>query len=697
MKRQTSKTLHVLCLTLASGLFTVGLGRAQSPEMVAVELNHPALHYEGIRYLDVKPDLVRFSRFEPDLLEQGKPQLGFNPDKAKNTTGGVIAFRTDSQSVQLRFRPTADLNRGSEFAAFLDGQYTQSYRFNRNQQEMAIRLEGGQDGSSRLWELTLPSFSNPQLLAFEIEKGAVLESPRVGGRKVYVALGDSITHGTGQGSATHLTWPFILSRKLDYTLYNLAVGGSGVSMAAAQTLADFESIDLITVLIGYNDWNGEGDGVDEFRDQYVQMMEAIRASHPRTPVFYISPLFTWREVSNATGLPIEKFREVVRELVEELGQGDPNVHFIAGESVSSEKNLQPEGSKDVVHLTADGAALLAESLYPIVAAEPGYSVETTAGRVTLHNGTDIQVAVVPEAGGELSGFSVFFDGEWHELIYRALDYGGAKGWRGKAQLLWPATGVTLNRESQTQAYDLDGVEYAMPFHGFAKEYPWRLVGQEQTGEYASVTLELEDSDETRKYYPFDFRLQVQYRLGDGRLSLSYEVSSGAENHRAMPFSIGNHITFKAPLIAGSEPGSLMFENDFPDLLVRQADKTFSGEVNASPYRGTHALGELTRRSAASLGGLPGKATLTMIDRSGLRVQLAHEASKAPTSPAIQFNLWADAKDGFFSPEPWVGTQNSLNNDAGLIKLAPGESWQWRVDIIPDLKSSDEQTVQEETK
>lgn len=361
------KILSAFCMALGFCMLPVAATWGESPDLVAVELDHPGLHYQGIRYLDVKSDLVRFSRFEPGLLKLGKPQLGFNPVKARNTTGGVIAFRTDSPSVQLKFRPTADLNRGSEFAAFIDGQFTQSYRFSRNEQEMEIRLESARGGNSHLWELTLPSFSNPELVGFELEKGAELEPPHVSGRKVYVALGDSITHGTGQGSATHLTWPFILSRKLGYTLYNLAVGGSGVSLAAAQALADFESIDLITVLIGYNDWNGEGNSVDEFRSEYVQMMAAIRENHPDTPVYYISPLFTWREASKTSGLPIDEFRQVVRQLAEEWSAGDPNIHFIAGESVSSAKNLQPRGAKDVVHLTADGAALLAEALYPIVA------------------------------------------------------------------------------------------------------------------------------------------------------------------------------------------------------------------------------------------------------------------------------------------------------------------------------------------
>jgi lysophospholipase L1-like esterase len=346
------------CLFVAS---TLAWGK--QPALSKIDLDDPGIDYQGIRYLSVQPDVVRFSRFRPDLLELGKPALGFNPVKARVTTGGTIAFRTDSRTARLIFRSTEGLNRGSEFGIYIDGRFVGSQKFNERQKEIDLRIERESATEPVLWEVTLPSFANPDLLGFEIEKDAKLEPGATPARKVYVALGDSITHGTGQGSATHLTWPYILSRKLDYTLYNLAVGGSGVSVAAGQSLSAFDSVDAITILIGYNDWNGEGDTAEVFKNQYRDLLMAIRESHPETPVFCISPLVTRRETSKSSGLPIDGFRTSVWQLVEEFSATDSNIYFIAGESVSSVANLRLEESGDPVHLSIDGAALLAEAIH----------------------------------------------------------------------------------------------------------------------------------------------------------------------------------------------------------------------------------------------------------------------------------------------------------------------------------------------
>ena len=343
--------------------------RSTHAELKAVNLDDPNLNFSGMVHVDVRPDSVRFSRFNPGLLELGKPQLGFNPDKARNTTGGVITFQTDSSSVHLKFRPAAGMNRGSEFGVFIDGQFIDSFKFNAKQQDLDFNIDNPQGRKPALWEITLPSFANPELLSLEIDTQSQLETIAETGKKIYVSIGDSISHGTGQGSATHLTWPFILSRKLDYTLYNLAVGGSGVAVAQGQTLAEIGRVDLLTILIGFNDWNGEGDSAAAFKQQYDQLLKVIRASHPETPVFCISPLFTKREFSKRSGIPIDGFRVAVQQLVGEWSAKDSNIHFIAGDSISSDANLRTDRPNDPVHLGVEGAALLADSIYPLIIKE----------------------------------------------------------------------------------------------------------------------------------------------------------------------------------------------------------------------------------------------------------------------------------------------------------------------------------------
>jgi galactose mutarotase-like enzyme len=319
---------------------------------------------------------------------------------------------------------------------------------------------------------------------------------------------------------------------------------------------------------------------------------------------------------------------------------------------------------------------------PVPGRAADYSVNFEDGLVVLGDGEKIGALVSPEHGGELAGLEVLFDGEWRELIYRAGNYAETAGWRGKAAFLWPAVGISLDPDGKGRGFTSNGAFYPMPAHGFARDRAWALQDHGADGEGAFATLTLASDEGTHQHYPFDFVLSVDYRIARGRLSISYTVTAGTGNDGAMPFSIGNHVTFKAPLIAGGEPAALAFRNDFPSQLIRAGDRTFSGRVIPSPFRGEQPLSVLPRRQAVSLGGAEGPAELTLIDPSGLSLRLCHEASKEPAGPAIRFNLWADAEEGFFSPEPWIGTQNSLNNGAGLIRLGPGENWRWTIEITP---------------
>ena len=95
--------------------------------------------------------------------------------------------------------------------------------------------------------------------------------------------------------------------------------------------------------------------------------------------------------------------------------------------------------------------------------------------IALDNGAGIRAVVAPGHGGELTSLSVRFAGRWCELLYRAMDYRGQPGGRGKAPLLWPATGISIHPEAGIHHYALNGERYPMPFHGFARNQAWRVV------------------------------------------------------------------------------------------------------------------------------------------------------------------------------------------------------------------------------
>lgn len=329
--------------------------------------NDLRIRMEGAQYVTRSAEGLSGQRHSDAVRALDSAASGFNAEKALTDSGIVLTFRTDSRTITLRFSALPGENRGSEFAVFENGRLTETFDCGK-QKEMTLHVSATEAGMSR-FEITLPSFSHVRFQGLEIDEDSILGTSE-GHRRCYVALGDSITHGTGQGSATWKTWPFLVSRELDMELFNLAVGGAKVSVPTAGMLADWKQIDLITVLVGFNDYNGAGKTPERYRADYQKMLDAIRKNHPDTPVHCITPLTTTQLTGRKTGLPIEPFRQVVRDVVtERQAAGDTNLHLIAGETITTEADL-----RDTVHLNEEGAARFANKLVPLLKPQKTASV-----------------------------------------------------------------------------------------------------------------------------------------------------------------------------------------------------------------------------------------------------------------------------------------------------------------------------------
>ena len=129
-----------------------------------------------------------------------------------------------------------------------------------------------------------------------------------------------------------------------------------------------------------------------------------------------------------------------------------------------------------------------------------------------------------------------------ELVYvRAADgeellwYGDPKWWEGHAPLLFPICSSLKNGR-----YTHNGVSYALPQHGFGKTSEFTLV--EKTDDRAVFLLT--DSAETRKVYPFAFRLTVEYVLVGAAVDVTYRVENMGDE--TLYYSIGAHEGFSLP-------------------------------------------------------------------------------------------------------------------------------------------------------
>lgn len=326
-----------------------------------------AVEIHGIRYVTKTEEGIRFARFREDILAMPAHELGLNPAKAHNTSGGIVAFSSDVKEITACFKILSANYMGAGFGVFENGELIDEFKFRPQETNAVLKFKSTQTGES-LFEIALPSFANVEFQGLEAdgEKVPIIGNQKGAGAACYVALGDSISHGVGQDGYGHKTWPFLLSRKLNMELFNLAVGGGKISVPVAEMLEDWEHIDLITILVGYNGLHFNGKSPETYKTDYAQLLDALRENHPETTIACISLLTTKKPVSDKTGHTADEFRATLEELVAE--RNDPNLILIRGEEVSSEKNLQADKPQDPVHLSIEGAALLADALDEIISA-----------------------------------------------------------------------------------------------------------------------------------------------------------------------------------------------------------------------------------------------------------------------------------------------------------------------------------------
>lgn len=246
-------------------------------------------------------------------------------------------------------------------------------------------------------------------------------------------------------------------------------------------------------------------------------------------------------------------------------------------------------------------------------------------------------------------------------------------WTGHAPLLFPFVGRSCG-----DVYRLDGRDYPMPQHGFARRKPFSPVEQAND----RLILQLEADAETRAVYPFDFRLDMEFAIEDSTLRMTATVSNRGQAD--MPFSFGYHPAFAWPLPYGgaAQDHRIIFEKpesapirrvgDEPGLIARE---TAPSPVVGDTLAPTHAMFEgdaliwddLASRSLT--WGVPGQPHL--------RIDF-------PDTPWL--GLWQKPGAHYLCVEPWAGMADPVGFDGdvwakqGIMRLAPGASRSFRMDV-----------------
>lgn len=246
-------------------------------------------------------------------------------------------------------------------------------------------------------------------------------------------------------------------------------------------------------------------------------------------------------------------------------------------------------------------------------------------------------------------------------------------WTGHAPLLFPIVGG-LNDDR----YRIDGSEYELPRHGFARRSRFDVIAAEAN----EARFLLRDSDETRAVYPFAFELEVAYHIEGTTLRVEATVRNPGT--AALPFSFGYHPAFAWPLPGGSPKSDhvIAFAEPEPQPIRRleAASGLMQSEAEPTPVEGHHlkldtALFEadaviwdhLTSRSLTY--GTPGAAQLALA---------------FPDLPMLA--LWQKPGAAFLCIEPWqghadpVGFSGDFRDKPGVVQLAPAGSRSFRMDV-----------------
>ena len=132
-------------------------------------------------------------------------------------------------------------------------------------------------------------------------------------------------------------------------------------------------------------------------------------------------------------------------------------------------------------------------------------------------------------------------------------------WTGHAPILFPIVGALRD-----DRYRLDGRDYAMGKHGFARHNDFAVVERTES----TVRLRLNENLDTLAQFPFRFALELDFSLSGWALCVTASVTN--RDDRAMPFSFGFHPALAWPLPGGAAKDAhrVVFEKPEPAPIRR---------------------------------------------------------------------------------------------------------------------------------
>lgn len=236
--------------------------------------------------------------------------------------------------------------------------------------------------------------------------------------------------------------------------------------------------------------------------------------------------------------------------------------------------------------------------------------------------------------------------------------GDPKYWEDRSPLLFPY----IARLTEG-TYRLNGQEYKMDIHGFAKDSQFEIAKHTEN----ELVLRLTDSPGTYEQYPYHFVLEVGYELSENQLKVTYHVEN--KDTKTMYYGVGGHPGFCVPL---------QEDEKFEDYYLE-----FSGEG--------HARKELFSEDCFVL-----ERTEDFLLKDGNKLPLTHDLfdndaiilSSMPKCVTLKSLTGNKAVQVTYGDMDYLGLWHWPKTDAPYLCIEPWSSLPSRKGVVEDFEKQE---------
>ena len=314
----------------------------------------------------------KVARFDRLLPIAGKGYEWDNP-------GARIRFRTDASSVQVALYYN-DLHistsaRNSLGFYLVDGAMNSAWTFQtlataviRAPEQVFVSLAVPGGGGFHDYEVVLPYGDSVDFQGVTVNGAAQFQTPAARPALRYLAYGDSITQGF-TASDVGKSYAYRVATQKGWQIVNLGLAGRATTASDGSTVGSLGA-DVISVLIGVNDWQG-GVPLATYSNRLASFLTNLRSLQPTVPIYLLTPLWvdaSWDPASDIA--PLESYRQVVRDVAS--ARNDPKLVVIEGPELIDHSTAYFDAV--LVHPNDLGFAMMADRLVA--------RMETTATNTT---------------------------------------------------------------------------------------------------------------------------------------------------------------------------------------------------------------------------------------------------------------------------------------------------------------------------